>query len=735
MTAVSHSLCRLVLAAGCLGVPALAAQPVVRGIADLASYSTQLAPGTLVSVFGVNFAAAATSAAEVPLPPSLGGVSLEIRDGIHSVNAPLFYVSPTQINAQVPYEILGPTVQIWVRNSSGLSSPYSLTLQPRAPRVLTANGTGEGEALLFHADNSAVSSVSPAQAGEVLNLYVIGLGAVFPPVLSGAPAGDGTAGGPLNIVSDRVSVLLDGQPANVFYAGLTPYSVGLYQVQFQVPQGVLTSSPTLVVAAEAQQSQPNTSVSVRPPAGRAQYYVAPNGAASANGSKSDPWDLATALKHPPAVRPGDTLWLRGGTYGDGKSDFVSSLSGTAADPIIVRQYPGERATVNGSLTVNGSNAWYWDFEVTNLLPLRQSSVAGSFGGQRTWGINVNGPRTKFINLVLHDADAGFGFWSPAEDAEIYGCLIYSNGWQGPDRGHGHGVYAQNQNGAKHIGDNIIFNQFDLGIQAYGSSNAFVQGFSVDGNIIFNNGLLSSGSQRADNILFGFAGSISGLRLDSNYTYHTPSAESGYSRIGWNFGGFNKDAVITNNYWIGGYFALDLWNWDSLTYTGNTAYATKGTALALTATNNQQIGNYSFTGNSYYGSGLFSYNGQVMNSTSWKSATKLDANSQMHAGRPPTAWTFIRGNQYDPGRANIVVYNWDLASSIDVDLSKVLKPGVSYEIRDAENFYGASLVGGTYNGNPVRIPMTNLAVATPIGNVPTIPKHTAPEFGAFVLLSK
>jgi len=734
MARLPNVLSGAVLALTWLSASGLPAQPEVSAVLDLASYSTGLAPGTLVSVFGTGLASDSISASDAPLPTLLGGASLDISDGVQTLQAPLFYVSPTQINAQIPYEIAGSRAEARVRNASGTSTAVSLTILPQAPRLFTTNGTGEGFALLLHADNSLVSTGSPARVGEVLNLYLIGLGAVTPPIASGAPAGGGSKGGPLSLVAGSVTVKLDDREAPVLYAGLSPSSVGLYQVQFQVPTGVLTDSPALSVAAQ-QRTQANVNTALSTASGGQQHYVAPGGKPGGSGSKADPWDLVTALKQPSAIKPGDTIWLRGGVYGDGSTEFVSSLSGTASRPIVLRQYPDERATINGSVTVNGTSAWYWGFEVTNNLPTRQSTIAGSFGGLRTWGINVNGPNTKFINLVLHDADAGFGFWSPAENSEIYGCLIYDNGWQGPDRGHGHGIYTQNTNGTKHIGDNIIFNQFDLGIQAYGSGNAFVQGFSLDGNIVFNNGVLSAGSQRADNILFGFPGSISGLHLDSNYTYDTPTAESGYSRVGWSFGGFNKDAVITNNYWIGGYFSVDLWNWDSLTFSNNTAYSTRGTTVGLTATNNQKVSNYTFTGNSYYGSGLFSYNAQTLNANAWKSATQLDPDSQVHSGRPQGIWAFVRGNTYEPGRANIVIFNWDLAGSVGVDVSQVLTSGTKYEIRDAENFYGSPVASGTYSGDRVQIPMTNLTVANPVGNVPTTPAHTAPEFGAFVLITK
>jgi len=464
-----------------------------------------------------------------------------------------------------------------------------------------------------------------------------------------------------------------------------------------------------------------------------QWYVAPNGRPDASGGANDPWDLATALRPPRTVQPGDTIWLRNGTYGDGATTFVSGITGNARNPIIVRQYPGERATINGCLTVNGAFTWYWGFEVTNLLPARVSTTAGSFGGLRTWGVLVNGPGTKFINLVVHDADSGFGFWSPAQNAEIYGCIIYYNGWQGPDRGHGHGIYTQNQYGLKHIGDNIIFDQFDLGIQAYGSSAASVRNYAVDGNIVFNNGSLSG--QLVDNILFGFSGSMSGIRLDSNYLYDTPTANAGYSQIGWSYGGFNGDALLTGNYWIGGYYAVDLWNWQNLTYSNNTTYSASGSLVQLTASNGQTPGSYTFSTNTYYGSGLFAYNGQVMKWADWKSATGLDADGQMKPGRPQGTWVFVRPNKYEQGRANIAIYNWPVTSTVAVDPSAVLAPGASFEIRDAEQFFGPPVVAGTYNGGTVNIPMANLTVAQPVGNVPVQPLHTAPEFGAFVLISK
>ena len=111
-----------------------------------------------------------------------------------------------------------------------------------------------------------------------------------------------------------------------------------------------------------------------------QFYASPSGVPSNDGSITRPIDLDTAISSLGPVRPGDTVWLRGGTYrrqpGPGYNGvtalYVSTLRGTAAAPIFVRQYPGERATLDGNLgpsrpvlVVDGDYTVYAGFEITN----------------------------------------------------------------------------------------------------------------------------------------------------------------------------------------------------------------------------------------------------------------------------------------------------------------------------------------------------------------------------------
>jgi hypothetical protein len=116
-------------------------------------------------------------------------------------------------------------------------------------------------------------------------------------------------------------------------------------------------------------------------------------------------------------------------------------------------------------------------------------------------------------------------------------------------------------------------------------------------------------------------------------------------------------------------------------------------------------------------------------------TGLDATSSSAAGPPSGLWVGVRPSRYERGRANITVLNWDLAPSVNVDVSAVgLGVGDAFQVRDAENWYAGPVVSGTYGGAPLAVPMTGLTVVQPVGTVPYAPTHTAPQLGVFVLLA-
>src|ERR1017187_3246885 len=106
-----------------------------QGTVNSADYSRSFAPGALISVFGANFASSSQQPGAFPLPTSLGGVSVQLAGNGEFL--PLWYVSPAQINAQLPYDAPVGQVQVRVVTAGGSSNLDTITVAARAPRIFT----------------------------------------------------------------------------------------------------------------------------------------------------------------------------------------------------------------------------------------------------------------------------------------------------------------------------------------------------------------------------------------------------------------------------------------------------------------------------------------------------------------------------------------------------------------------------------------------------------------------
>jgi uncharacterized protein (TIGR03437 family) len=207
-----------------------------------------LAPGSIVQIYGSNLASGTVAASTIPLPSALAGTSVMIG----GLPAPLYFVSPSQINAQAPFELAaGGTYQIQVNTGGALSMPDSLQLAPASPGVAVLPS---GMAIAQHLDGTQVTETSPARPGETVTLYLAGLGITGPPVSSGA----GSPANPLAIPVFPINVTLDGLSAAVVFDGLTPGLVGLYQASIQVPVSIRDGD--LVLAVEEQGIPGNRSI-------------------------------------------------------------------------------------------------------------------------------------------------------------------------------------------------------------------------------------------------------------------------------------------------------------------------------------------------------------------------------------------------------------------------------------------------------------------------------------------
>jgi uncharacterized protein (TIGR03437 family) len=219
-----------------LAVFGLSNAPHLDSIVSAASFSAgPAAPGSIVSIFGSNLSTRPLNAKSAPLPTALGDFSLRVN----GIPSPIFYVSPAQANAQIPYDV--PTGQATLVATAGgiLLPPISLTIQPTAANLWML---GPNQALVENEDGTINGSKRPASPGSVVTAYLTGQGSLDLPIASGAAAPDD----PLVRASAATSATIGKESADVLFAGMAPGMVGVYQVNVRVPQLAAGSYPLAV---------------------------------------------------------------------------------------------------------------------------------------------------------------------------------------------------------------------------------------------------------------------------------------------------------------------------------------------------------------------------------------------------------------------------------------------------------------------------------------------------------
>ncbi|HLJ51346.1 MAG TPA: IPT/TIG domain-containing protein [Bryobacteraceae bacterium] len=202
----------------------------VLNAASSAPFTSGIARGELITLYGSNLAPDTLSDADVPLDTTFDGVQVMINNR----PAPIYSVSPNQVSVVVPFATELTLAQIQVINNGVPSNTVTVYMDVTAPGVFTS-GNGLGHAVATHSDYTAITSDSPAVPGETIAIYVTGLGDVTPPNPDGAP---GSSVSPYTIATNTIAVSIDGQPANVGFAGMTTISAGLYQLNVTVPSGI-----------------------------------------------------------------------------------------------------------------------------------------------------------------------------------------------------------------------------------------------------------------------------------------------------------------------------------------------------------------------------------------------------------------------------------------------------------------------------------------------------------------
>jgi hypothetical protein len=468
----------------------------------------------------------------------------------------------------------------------------------------------------------------------------------------------------------------------------------------------------------------------------ADLHVTPGGNSYGSGSENQPYDLVTALTGS-AGKPGDTFWLHDGFYPIGHLD--TKIHGAPGAPITFRQMPGQRAQVVGSLTLWDSIGYviFRDFELYSGQVGRVSTQTGvgfnptdlpSFKG----GISVYAPNFSFINLVIHDTVRSALYTSAeATNTLIYGCLVYNVGWVSPDNAEGHSFYL---GGEGEIADCIAFNGTAANFHLYSNSEgSWIRNLTVDGNVAFGAGTLQQVRPYRDWIFGVDSPSVAAdkIVLKNNMGFITGDSIT-LSQVQIGRENRNGSVVVCSNYWPQG---VVLNNWSNITASGNfVAPQNSDPAVELHQNLTAMTGQWD---NNYYASSSrdkFRCGKTDCSFADWKKKTGFDADSSCNAGHLTGTKIFIRPNRYEPGRANIVVYNWDNSHKVAVDVRSVLDVGAAYEVRNAEDFFSPPVLTGTFDGQPLPLPMTGLTVSKPMAALRT-PPPTGPTFNVFVLLPK
>jgi uncharacterized protein (TIGR03437 family) len=246
--------------------PAAVALPTITAVVNAASFQAgPISPGEVITIGGSDLG-----------PPTAAGLTLDqtgkvstqvagVQVQFGGFAAPLTYVSSTQINAVVPYEIQGlSNLSTVVTYESQTSNAFPTTATPTAPALFTSNGSGTGPVACLNQDYTYNGPVNPAPKGSYIVLYLTGEGQTAPQGVTGE----------VTVVSAvppltpqpvlPVIVLIGGQSAFVAFYGEAPgFVAGVMQVNVQIPLNVPSGNIPLSVSVGGNSSQAGVTVSVQ----------------------------------------------------------------------------------------------------------------------------------------------------------------------------------------------------------------------------------------------------------------------------------------------------------------------------------------------------------------------------------------------------------------------------------------------------------------------------------------
>jgi uncharacterized protein (TIGR03437 family) len=213
----------------------------VAGASNAATGQQVFAPGMIMSVYGAGMGSFAQPAGTTPLPQIMAG----FEAAVNGYPAPLYYVSPNQVNIQIPYETtIGPEADLNVGNPWD-SVDYYFTVSAAAPGIFTF-------------PDGSLNPSRTGSAGQEVFLYITGEGQVHPALADGASPAPGTPVASLPKPRQSYSMTVGGIPATIDFIGIPVGLVGVTQINFTIPANVPAGPQPVVVTVGTAASPPAT---------------------------------------------------------------------------------------------------------------------------------------------------------------------------------------------------------------------------------------------------------------------------------------------------------------------------------------------------------------------------------------------------------------------------------------------------------------------------------------------
>jgi uncharacterized protein (TIGR03437 family) len=203
---------------------AVSGPPSIKAVMNSADQGPGVAPGGLISITGANLSSSTESTSDVPLPTALGDVCLYVN----AEALPLFMVSSGQVNAQLPFDVVGGANMV-LSTSGGVTKPFSFNVQSTAPAIFRTGGGGP--VIIRTVDGKFITNSTPIHLNQKLIIYLTGLGATTQAVA----AGDASPSSPPAAAAVTPTITLGGVNIWTLFAGLAPNQVGVNQINAQVP--------------------------------------------------------------------------------------------------------------------------------------------------------------------------------------------------------------------------------------------------------------------------------------------------------------------------------------------------------------------------------------------------------------------------------------------------------------------------------------------------------------------